>query len=145
MNAIQSTNNNSIRVLWIAAGLAIFTALAYVLIALNVLGVGDLQMGEKPAAIIYVAAGCYLIGGLLILIRNRWLLLFGIFINAMVILFFFNLYQDRPIVMFSPGGLTSKIAQILLEAAAIRHRGQLAQIIEVIDDFLHLTLDGVNQ
>ena len=114
MNAIQSTNNHT-RVMWLAVALAIFTAIAYVLIAFNVLGVGDLQMDEKPPAIIYVAAGCYLLGGLLILLRNRWLLLFGAGINALVILFFFRLYQDRPAVMFSPGGLVSKVAQILLE------------------------------
>jgi hypothetical protein len=119
MKAIQSTNPNLIRVIWIAAGLAIFTALAYVLIAFNVLGVGDLQRDEKPAVIIYDAAGCYLLGGLLILLHNRWLLLFGAFINAMVVLFFFRLYQGRPAVMFSPGGLVSKIAQILLEIALL--------------------------
>ena len=93
MSTVQSTKNNMIRVMWVAVSLAIFTALAYVLIAFNVLGVGDLQMDEKPAVIIYVAAGCYLLGGLLILLRNRWLLLLGAFINAMVILFFFKLYQ----------------------------------------------------
>jgi hypothetical protein len=87
--------------------------------AFNVLGVGDLQMEERPAGIIFVAAGCYLLGGLLIPLRNRWLLLFGTFINAMVILFFFNLYQDRPAVTFSPGGMVSKITQILLEAVLI--------------------------
>jgi hypothetical protein len=37
----------------------------------------------------------------------------------MVILFFFSMYQNRPAVMFSPGGLVSKIAQILLEVALI--------------------------
>src|SRR5512141_187473 len=109
MNTIQSTNNNHIRVMWLAVGLALITALAYVLMALNVLGVGDLQMDEKPATIIYVAAGCYLLGGLLILLRNRWLFIFGAGINALVILFFFNLYKERPAVMFSPGGLLSKI------------------------------------
>lgn len=119
MNAIQPTNQNHTRVMWVAVSLAFITALAYVLMALNVLGVGDLQMDEKPAAIIYIAAGCYLLGGLLIFLRNRWILLFGTFINAMVIIFFFNLYQERPTVMFSPGGLVSKIAQILLEAALI--------------------------
>jgi hypothetical protein len=76
-------------------------------------------MDEKPAGIIYFAAGCYLIGGLLILLRNRWLLLFGAFINAMVVLFFFNLYQGRPAVIFSPGGLISKVLQISLEVALI--------------------------
>ena len=33
----------------------------------------------------------------------------------MVILFFFRMYQTRPEVMFSPGRLISKSAQILLE------------------------------
>ena len=105
--------------MWTAVALAIITALTYILMQFNVISVGDLQMDEKPAGIIFVAAGCYLLGGLLILLRNRWLLLFGAFINAMVILFFFNMYQGRPTVMFSPGGLVSKIAQILLEVALI--------------------------
>lgn len=118
MNAIHSAKLH-VRVLWTAVGLALFTALSYLLMQFNILGVGDLTVGEKPENIIYVAAGCYLLGGLLILLRNRWLLLFGAFINAMVILFFFNLYKDRPAVMFSPGGLVSKIAQILLEVALI--------------------------
>lgn len=117
MNTARSTNN--IRVMWTAVALALIASLSYVLMALNVLGVGDLQMDEKPAVIIYIAAGCYLLGGLLILTRNRWLLLFGAFINAMVVLFFFNLYQNRPAVIFSLGGLISKIAQILLEVGLI--------------------------
>ena len=117
MNTASSTNNH--RLVWIAATLALIASLAYVLMALNILGVGDLQVDERPAVIIHIAAGCYFLGGLLILLRNRWLLLFGAFINAMVVLFFLNLYQDRPAVMFSPGGLVSKIAQILLEVALI--------------------------
>jgi hypothetical protein len=105
--------------MWTAVALALVAALSYILMQFNILGVGDLQMGERPPAIIYVAAGCYLLGGLLILLRNRWLLLFGAFINTMVILFFFSMYQNRPAVMFSPGGLVSKIAQILLEVVLI--------------------------
>ena len=119
MNAIRPTDKNHTRVMWTAVALALFTALSYLLMQFNILSVGDLEVGEKPAGIIYVAAGCYLLGGLLILLRNRWLLLFGAFINAMVILFFFNLYQDRPAVMFSPGGLVSKMAQIVLEITLI--------------------------
>ena len=117
MNKVQSTNNT--RIMWTAVVLALVTSLSYVLMALNVLGVADLQVGEKPANIIFVAAGCYLLGGLLILTRNRWLLLFGAFINAMIIWFFYNTYQNRPTVMLSPGGLVSKIAQALLEVALI--------------------------
>jgi hypothetical protein len=119
MNSIKQSNSNPVRVMCLAVGLAIFTALAYLLMVWNVLGVGDLKMDEKPAGIIYFAAGCYLVGGLLILLRNRWLLLYGAFINAMVVLFFFNLYQNRPAVIFSPGGLISKILQIVLEITLI--------------------------
>jgi hypothetical protein len=119
MNTLAHSNANHRRILWTAVGLALFTALAYVLIALKVLGVGDLRVEKDGGAIVYVAAGCYLLGGLLILLRNRWLLLFGAFINALVILFFFNLYRDRLSVMFSAGGFVSKMAQILLEAALI--------------------------
>jgi len=117
MNTVQSTNNT--RIMWTAVTLALVASLSYILMALNVLGVGDLQVSEKPSGIIFVAAVCYLLGGLLILTRNRWLLLFGAFINAMVVLFFYNMYQNRPAVMLSPGGLVSKIAQILLEFALL--------------------------
>ena len=117
MNTVQSTNHT--RIMWVAVALALIAALSYMLMALNILDVGDLKTAEDAGAIVYIAAGCYFLGGLLILLRNRWLLLFGAFMNAMVILFFFNLYQARPAVMFSPGGLVSKIAQILLEVALI--------------------------
>jgi hypothetical protein len=60
-----------------------------------------------------------LIGGLLILLRRRWLWIIGAVINALVILFFVQLYQNRPVVFFSPGGLVSKAAQQLLETALL--------------------------
>jgi hypothetical protein len=40
-------------------------------------------------------------------------------INALVILFFVMAYQHRPAVMFSPGGLTTKAAQLLLEVTLL--------------------------
>jgi hypothetical protein len=119
MNTLPQSKANHVRILRAAVGLAFLTALAYILMAFNVLGAGDLRMGEKPVNIIFIAAACYLLGGGLILLRNRWLLIFGAFINAMVVLFFFKLYQGRPAVIFSPGGLISKTAQILLEFALI--------------------------
>ena len=118
MATIQSTTNY-VRLMWIAVGLAFVAALAYILMGFNILGVGDLATEEKPAAIIYVAAGCYLLGGLLILLRKRALLIFGAFINALVMFFYFSAYQHRPAVIFSPGGLVSKIAQLLLEFALL--------------------------
>lgn len=112
MNTLQT---KSPQFTWLAVGLALCTSLIYLLIAANLLGVGDPQVARDGGAIVYVAAGCYLLGGLLILLRNRWLLLFGVLINTLVILFFFSMYQTRPEVLFSPGGLLSKVSQILLE------------------------------
>ena len=117
MNIVQPNNTNYIRVLWLAVGLAVFTALAYRMIARGVLAVGDLQVAADGGAIVSIAAGCYLLGGLLILPRRRWLWIFGAVINAMVMLFFFTMYQGRPDVIFSPGGLATKVTQLLLEVA----------------------------
>jgi hypothetical protein len=105
--------------LWLAVVLALTTALTYMLMAWDVLGVGDLQPGEEGGVIVYVAAAAYLIGGLLILVRRRWLWITGAVVNALVMLFFFMLYQDRPAVLLSPGGLASKAAQLALEAVLI--------------------------
>ena len=107
------------RVEWLATGLALVAALGYLLIALDMLPVGDLQPAEGPAAIVFVAAGCYGLGGLLILAGRRWLWMIGAAINALVILFFVMAYLSRPSVMFSPGGLTTKTAQILLEVCLL--------------------------
>jgi len=81
--------------------------------------VGDITAEEGPAGITYVAAGSYLVGGLLILLRRRWLWVMGAVINALVILFFFTRYQARPAVLLSPAGIVSKAAQILLEVGLI--------------------------
>jgi hypothetical protein len=89
------------------------------LIHFRILGVGDLRPVEGPDIIVYVAAGCYLLGGLLILLRRRWLWITGAVINALVILFFVMAYANRPAVMFSPGGLTTKAAQLLLEVSLL--------------------------
>jgi hypothetical protein len=119
MNTIQSANNNHVRILWLAVALALIAALAYILMAQNLLGVGDLQKDDAPPGIVYIAAGGYLLGGPLILIRRRWLWVIGAVINALVMLLFFSMYQDRPAVMFSPGGITTKVPQLLLEATLI--------------------------
>ncbi len=122
MNTIQQNPNSHtiyIRFMWTAVALACLAALSYLLMEFNILSVGDLQADDKPAGIIYIAAGCYFLGGLLILLRKRGLLIFGAVINAMVLLFFFTAYQNQPAVMFSTGGLVSKISQIILEIALL--------------------------
>lgn len=119
MISTPSGNANFMRMLWLAVALALITALTYVLMAWDVLGVGDLQPGEEGGVIVYVAAACYLIGGLLILVRRRWLWITGAVINALIMLFFFMMYQDRPAVLLSPGGLASKAAQLALQGVLI--------------------------
>jgi hypothetical protein len=104
--------------MWLDVALAFTAALAYVLTAINVLAV-NLPATDVPPVIPYVAAGCYAVGGLLILLRLRWLWMVGAAINALVMLFFFSGYMDRPEVMFSPGGMVTKAAQILLEVGLL--------------------------
>jgi hypothetical protein len=115
----QHTNTRSLPVLWLAVGLALLAACGYLLIRWAMLGVGDLPTSEQPATIVYVAAGSYLLGGLLILLRRRWLWMVGAVINALVMLFFFMAYLSRPAIMFSPGGLATKGAQLLLEVCLL--------------------------
>lgn len=119
MIAIKRERAFHIPVMWLAVALALIAALSYVLIDLHVLAVGDLGADEMPSGIVYAAAGSYFLGGLLILLRRRWLWLIGAIINALVMLIFVSAYLQRPAVMFSPGGLASKAAQLLLEAGLI--------------------------
>ena len=107
------------RVTYLAVALALFTALAYVLINASVLAVGDVPHEEGSTTMAYIAAGCSFVGGLSILLRRRWLWISGAVMNALVLLFFFQMYQARPVVIFSPGGLATKIAQVLLEVCLI--------------------------
>jgi hypothetical protein len=103
-------------VMWVAVALAIMAALAYVMIEVGVLAVGP---ATEPAGIVYTAAGGYLLGGLQILVRRRWLWMIGAGINALVILFFVSAYHGQPAIFFSPGGLVSKAVQVLLEVCLL--------------------------
>lgn len=104
---------------WIAFSLAIFTSVAYLLIRFNILGIGDLVASEQPVGIVYASAGCYLVGGFLILLKRKWLWVIGAIINALVVFFFFSMYKGQVSVLLSAGGLTTKIAQILLEMSLV--------------------------
>lgn len=119
MLALKQESKFVVKVMWLAVGLAFLAAVSYVLMQMNVLGVGDLATADKPAGIIYVAAGGYVLGGLLILLRRRWLWIVGAVINGLVIMAFINFYQERPSVLFSPGGVVSKSVQFLLELGLI--------------------------
>jgi hypothetical protein len=119
MITLDKGQTNRVRVTWLAVALALLAALAYVLIGFHILAVGDLQTADRPDTIIYVAAGSYLLGGLLILLRRRWLWIVGASINALVMFVFFSAYLERAAVLFSPGALITKAAQLLLEVGLI--------------------------
>ncbi len=119
MNAVPVTTNRSNTVLWLAVTPAWIAALAYALTAAGLLPAGELTADQGKAAILFVAAGCYLVGGVLILLHRRWLWMMGVFINALVILFFITRYTTQPSVMVSPSGLATKIPQLVLELALI--------------------------
>ncbi len=99
--------------------LAVIAAVIYLLMGVNIISIPELGTEEAPAAIVYIAAGCYLIGGLLILLRKRWLWVIGLAANTLVIFIFLVAYNQRPEIMFSLPGLGTKVAQILLEIGLV--------------------------
>jgi hypothetical protein len=80
--------------LWLGLGLASLTAISYVLIDVGVLAVGDAQ---GPSLIPFIAAGCYMIGGLLIPARRAGLWLAGVIVNAMILLVLSGSVQPAPV------------------------------------------------
>lgn len=99
--------------------LAMLAALVYFLMGVGVLQPGDPQTDEAPAGIAVLAGVGYVVGGLLILTRRRWLWLVGAVVNALVIVMFIAAYAARPAVLFSVPGLATKSAQVLLEIGLI--------------------------
>jgi len=101
--------------IWMCSALALLTTLAYVFIAVGFLPVSDSSVTAGDDSIIYVAAGGYFLGGLLIQLKHRWLWFIGLIINFLVIFFYFSMYLARPEILFSAGGLATKSLQVLLE------------------------------
>ena len=116
--------------------LAFVAAAVYVLVGTDVVSIPRLGTEEAPVAIWFVAAGCYLVGGLLVLWRRRWLWMVGLVANTLVISIFFLAYHQKPEMMLSTAGLATKISQVLLEVgliylvAAGRSRTQAARQIQ---------------
>jgi hypothetical protein len=83
MDTVEHEQTKRMRVMWLAVALALIAAASYLLIQFGLLGVGDQQPTQQPAAIVFIAAAGYLLGGLLILVRRRWLWIVGAVINAL--------------------------------------------------------------
>ena len=119
MKELNTNNQAAIKGIWLAFGLALATAAAYALIIWHVLPIGDYDWADAPAFIGYAAIIGYLLGGLLILVRQRWLWIIGLLINALVMFAYFSMHQAEPNLLLSAGGLVSKILQIVLEVTLI--------------------------
>jgi hypothetical protein len=98
--------------------LAFIAAVFYILLASHIVTV-PLDDQGKYQAIVYVAGGCYALGGLLILAQKRWLWIVGLVMNTLVMAFFFIRYINNPAVIVSLPGLGTKIPQIILEVGLI--------------------------
>ena len=101
--------------------LALISALAYILMINRVIEPGNLveeEEGPLSPALYFIPAG-YIIGGILIFLKKRWLWMTGAFVNLFGIIVFYVTYINQPDVMWSAPGLITKIAQILLEAGLI--------------------------
>jgi hypothetical protein len=99
--------------------LALIAALGYGLMGIGVISPGDTGNGGGPPAFDWIMLAGYIVGGLLISLRKRWLWITGACLNAAVILGFIIMYAGKPSVMFSAPGLLTKIPQIILEVALI--------------------------
>jgi hypothetical protein len=106
--------------------LALITAVFYLLMGAGIITVPSLGIKlpsliskDGTQAIAYVAGGCYILGGLLILAKKRWLWIIGLVMNTLVIAFFFMLYRNNPAVMLSLPGLGTKIPQIILDVGLV--------------------------
>lgn len=99
--------------------LAFIVAVFYILLAAGITTVPSLESKDWQRTLVYVAAGCYMLGGLLILAKKRWLWIFGLVMNTLVVAFFFMMYRSNIAVMLSLPGLATKIPQIILEAGLI--------------------------
>jgi hypothetical protein len=105
--------------------MALVAALGYFLMGIGVIHVPDQPLNDTssgrgaPPGFDWIMFGCYVIGSLLILLRNRRLWIAGAVLNAIPIVGFYAMWASRTDVMFSAPGLLTKIPQILLEAALI--------------------------
>ncbi|RPI84018.1 MAG: hypothetical protein EHM41_14450 [Chloroflexi bacterium] len=103
----------------LAAALALTAALFYAMIALGVLPIGDLVNADETAGMMTIAAVCYLLGGLLLRIRLRWLWIVSAVLNGAATFSFFRLNLGSSEVLLTPGWFATTAAQMLLELVLV--------------------------
>ena len=96
--------------------LALIAAMGYILMIVGVIEPGNLVADNEPmSSALWIIPTGYIIGGSLILLKQRWLWITGVIINGFGIIVFYVTYAGQPDVLWSAPGLITKIAQIPLE------------------------------
>jgi hypothetical protein len=101
------------RVLWACIAMALVAAIGYILMGVGVIHPGNLS-GDNMPSFFYIIPLVYIVMGVLILSRWRWIRIASAVVVALTILVFYTRYADQPDVMWSAPGLITKIAQIFM-------------------------------
>jgi hypothetical protein len=97
----------------------LIAAVFYFLLATHVITVPSLNAEDAPRGIVYMAGGCYLLGGLLILLEETLAVDFRPCDEHPRDRIFLHDVRTESEVIFSLPGLGTKIPQILLEAGLL--------------------------
>ncbi len=100
-------------VVWGTLAMALVAALAYVLMGMGIIHPGNLADGSMPS-FFYVIPAAYVIMGVLVLSRWRWVRITEAVVVIFTIGVFYAKYFNQPDVMWSAPGLITKIAQVLM-------------------------------
>jgi len=76
------------RIMLLCLLMALISALIYVLMGIGVMHAGALTSDDGIPAFFYIIPAGYIIGGVLILLKKRWLWITGAVINALPIVMF---------------------------------------------------------
>ncbi len=111
----------------LALVLALVVALGYFLMGAGIIQAGDPGLNDgsygdtAPWGFDWIAGGVYVIAGLALILKKRWIPITLAVINIIPIAVFYFMWADRPDVLWSAPGLITKIAQVLLESGLVYH------------------------
>ena len=108
-----------VKIKWVLLVLALVAASGYLLMGIGVIQAADLTLDDAPPGFTWIAGVFYVIAGLLMFLKKRWIYTAFSVINVFVIAIFIFMWAGRTDVLFSLPGLMTKIPQILLEIGLI--------------------------
>jgi len=106
-------------VIWVCLILSVLAAFGYFLMGAGIIHAANLTLDDAPPGFTWIAGAFYVIAGLLLLLKKRWIHTAFAVINVLVVAVFIFMWAGRTDVLFSTPGLMTKIPQILLEIGLI--------------------------